>query len=79
MEQISFTFGQGVGSHVNISIPIINDNIIEATEFFSVCLSLATVGGGISVSPNETNVFIMASDGKYIFDVFSSRISDKYI
>ena len=69
MTQISFTSGQGVGSLVNISIPIIDDDIIEGTEFFFGILTIVTVDERTSPYPKETELHIIDDDGECSFVV----------
>ena len=66
-KQISFTNGQGVGSNVTISIPIINDQIVENVESFFGAILLATVRERIYLVPNNTEVLIIDNDSKYMF------------
>ena len=64
-EQISFTNGQGIGSNVTISIPIMNDQIVENLESFFGAILLATVRERIYLVPNKTEVLIIDNDSKY--------------
>ena len=71
MKLISFTSSQGIGSSLKISIPIIDDNIIENVESFLGSISLVTEGERIYISQKESEVFILDNDGKYsICNVF---------
>ena len=63
-QTISFTSGQGVGSTVDITIPIIDDNIIEAVEYFFGSLTLIPTNLDVSVTPNQTKIFITDNNGK---------------
>ena len=64
-KQISFTTGQGVASNVIISIPIINDQIVESLESFFGTIFLAAVRERIYLVPNITEFFIIDNDSKY--------------
>ena len=76
LQNITFTSGQGVGSQVNISITIINDNIAESDESFYGNLSLDYLFGtitpfpisqSVSVDPKETEIVILDDDSKILF------------
>ena len=55
---ISFTSGETVGSTVNISIPVIDDNIAETLESFIGGLHLISSNLVVTVTPNRTQIFI---------------------
>ena len=63
-ETISFTSGQGVGSTVDITTSIIDDNITEAVESFFVNLTLLLTNLNVSVTPNQTEIFITDNNRK---------------
>ena len=79
VQNISFTPGQGVGSQVNVSIPIINDNFVEDNKSFFGRLSLFyffinyettvmfNISQSVSLKPNETEITIIDDDGKFNF------------
>ena len=79
LQNITFTPGQGVGSKVNVSIPIINNNFVEGKKSFFGRLSLFffgfnlailrpfNVSQDVSLKPNETEITIIDDDGKLIF------------
>ena len=65
-QAVVLTFEPNINS-LDIVIPLVNDDVMEATEEFS--LSLELVGGGQSsnlVSPSITNVVILDDDGVWI-------------
>ena len=57
-ETIFFTSGQTLGSTVDISIPIINDNIAETLESFFGGLSQISTNLAVTVAPTESQIFI---------------------
>ena len=63
-QTISFTSGQGVGSQVSISIPIVDDNIAEGVESFLGSLPLLPTTLSVSASPDEAEIFIQDDDSK---------------
>ena len=79
VQNITFTPGQGVGSQVNVSIPIINDNFVEDNKSFFGRLSLFyffinyettvmfNISQSVSLKPNETEITIIDDDGKFNF------------
>ena len=46
-----------------ISVPIVNDSIVEETEMFSVTLRTEGQGSGVSLFPGVANVTIVDDDG----------------
>ena len=65
-QAVVLTFEPNINS-LDIVIPLVNDDVMEATEEFS--LSLELVRGGQSsnlVSPSITNVVILDDDGVWI-------------
>ena len=63
---LTLTFRHGIGSLVNIKIPIIDDNLIESTESFMVVLDLERVFERVSLYGVEAEIFILDNDGKCI-------------
>ena len=64
LQNITFTPGQGVGTQVNISIAIINDNVIESIESFFGSIFAYPVRQMIFVHPNKTEISITDDDSK---------------
>ena len=64
LQNITFTTGQSVGSQVNISIPIINDNTIESIESFFGSIFAYPVKQIVDVRPDKTEVSITDDDSK---------------
>ena len=59
------TSGSGVGSLVNVSIPIVDDNIAESViEFFWANIALLASQQIVVVSTNRTAVLIQDNDRK---------------
>ena len=65
-QDITFNSGQGVGSQVDISIPIINNNVTESIESFFGKLSQVSISESIILNPNFTEVIITDDDRKYL-------------
>ena len=61
---ITFTSGQDVGSTVDITIPIIDDNITETLESFFGSLTLLPTNLDVSVAPNQANISIIDNNRK---------------
>ena len=64
---IRFRAGQGVGSVVNISIPIVNDTIAESIELFFGTLSIVTSNVNVQVTPHQAEAVIEDNDSKNLF------------
>ena len=86
-QTISFTSGQGVGSTVDITIPLIDDNITEAVEYFFGSLTLIPTNLDVSVTPNQTKIFITDNNSKiyvvgwksFAYFLISLKINKYYI
>ena len=63
-QNISFTSGQVEGSMVDITTPIIDDNITKAVESFFGSLTLLPTNLDVSVTPNQTKIFITDNNSK---------------
>ena len=63
-QTISFTSGEGVGSTVDITIPIIDDDITETLESFFGSLTLLPTNLNVSVTPNQAEIFITDNNRK---------------
>ena len=50
-------FGRGLSRLRSVSIPIVNDSIVETTEFFSALLTTATAG--VTLAPNQSLIYIL--------------------
>ena len=50
-------FGRGLSHSYNVSIPIVNDSIVETTELFSALLT--TTSAGVTLAPNQSLVYIL--------------------
>ena len=62
--QITFSAGSGVGSQQCINVSIVNDNVVEMTEQFS--LSLAAGQNSVIGFPDTATVEIIDDDCKSI-------------
>ena len=63
-QNISFAFGEGVGSTVDITIPIIDGIFTEDVESFFGSLTLLHTNLDVSVTPNQTEIFITDNNRK---------------
>ena len=61
---VTFSSGSADGDKVCTNVTILLDDIVECEEYFTVELSLNTIGGGISLGNNLTAVTVMDSDGR---------------
>jgi hypothetical protein len=50
-------FGRSLSQSYNTSIPIVDDSIVETTEFFSVLLTTTTIG--VTLAPNQSLIYIL--------------------
>jgi hypothetical protein len=50
-------FGCGLSQPYNTSIPIVDDSIVETTEFFSVLLTTTTTG--VTLARNQSLIYIL--------------------
>ena len=63
-ERISLTFDSSTTSHT-VSIPIVNDDLVEGDEFFTCLLSVNELSStNIVMLQNETVVIILDKSGK---------------
>ena len=49
-------FGPGLSQH-NVSIPVVNDSLVETTELFSALLTTTTAG--VTLAPHESLIYIV--------------------
>ena len=64
-ERISLTFDSSTNSHT-VSIPIVNDDLVEGDEFFTCLLSIDELSStNIVMLQNETVVIILDTSGKF--------------
>lgn len=56
-------FGPGLLQH-NVSIPIVNDNSVEAVESFSTVLTTTTAG--ITLAPSESLIYILDNGNRLL-------------
>ena len=64
-ERISLTFDSSTTSHT-VSIPIVNDDLVEGDEFFTCLLSVDELSStNIVMLQNETVVSIVDTSGKF--------------
>ena len=62
---ITFTSGQSIGSAINISIPIMSDDMTESIESFFTSITLLSVDLNVLVQLSSAVVFILDDDSKY--------------
>ena len=75
---MSFTFTSNVTEY-NVTIPIVNDNVVEATEHFFVNLQLVSSTYNIeAISPAQTIVNIRSEDSKLLLLMLFHSIQTPY-
>ena len=62
---ITFTSGQSIGSAINISIPIMSDDMAESIESFFTSITLLPVDLNVLVQLSSAVVLILDDDSKY--------------
>ena len=62
---ITFTSGQSIGSAINISIPIMSDDVTESIESFFTGITLLSVDLNVLVQLSSAVVLILDDDSKY--------------
>ena len=62
---ITFTSGQSIGSAINISIPIMSDDMAESIESFFTSITLLSVDLNVLVQLSSAVVLILDDDSKY--------------
>ena len=60
---MNFTFTSTVPEH-NVSIPIVNDNVVETIESLFANLRLVSANGEFVISPTRATVNIQSEDGR---------------
>jgi hypothetical protein len=61
---LTFVPGSGDGALMCSSVTILEDNVIEGEEDFSVTLALVTTASSLSLGNSVTNITLADDDGK---------------
>ena len=63
MESVSLTYTAGGASSLPVEIQLVDDNVLELTEYFTA--QLISTSQRVTVGLARANITIMDDDGKY--------------